>query len=153
MRCRGGPRGSDRSEAPERARGRSAGGAGRAAGAGARDREATRERGLRGAGGLGKRIGGKQRQDVGTGFEEGVLGAGDDGIGAAVAERGEPQIPIETGLIGGVDAGSFVWILGLKPKFVGQPILAVIGALEFDFVAAAGHYREEAVAVGDAKRL
>jgi len=73
------------------------------------------------------------------------------GLERPVAERGEPQIPIETGLIGGVDAGSFVWILGLKPKFVGQPILAVIGALEFDFVAAAGHYREEAVAVGDAK--
>jgi len=31
--------------------------------------------------------------------------------------------------------------------------LAIVGALEFDFVAATGHYSEEAVAIGDAKRL
>src|ERR1700732_2376261 len=82
--------------------------------------------------GLRKRIAGKQGQDVGAAFEEALLGAGDDGIGAPVAERGEPQVPIETGLIGGVDARSFVGILRLKAKFVRQPILAVIGALELD---------------------
>src|SRR6267142_6628116 len=68
-------------------------------------------------------------------------------------EGGEPQIPIEAGLIGSVDAGSFVGILRLEAKFVGDPILAIVGTLEFDFVAAAGHHGEEAVAIGYTKRL
>src|SRR6202035_610750 len=53
----------------------------------------------------------------------------------------------------GVDARRFVGILGLVAKWVGSPILAVIRALEFDFVAAASHYREKTIAVGNAKRL
>src|ERR1700674_4626621 len=62
-------------------------------------------------------------------------------------------MPIKTRLIRGIDTRSLVGILRLKPKLVGQPILAVIRALEFAFVAAARHYREQAVAVGNAKWL
>src|ERR1700722_12234430 len=70
-----------------------------------------------------------------------------------MAERGEPQIPIETGLIRCVDARSFSGILRLVAEWIRDPILAVVRALKFDFVAAAGHHGEEAVAIGHAKWL
>src|SRR4029077_13758324 len=102
---------------------------------------------------LWKRIAGEERQHVGGTCQEALFGARDDGIGAPVTERGEPQIPIETRLVGGVDARSLVGILRLEAKLVSHPGFAVIRALELNFIATAGHYREEAVAVGNAKRL
>src|SRR5579864_7412954 len=102
---------------------------------------------------LRKRIAGEERQHVRATCQESLFGARDDGIGAPMTERSEPQIPIETGLVGGVDARSLVGILRLEAKLVRRPGFAVIRALELNFIAAAGHYREEAVAVGNAKRL
>ena len=72
---------------------------------------------------------------------------------APVAQRREPEVPVEARLIGRVDARRFVERLRLVAKLIGGPVHAVVGALEFDLVAAARHHGEEAVLVGDAKWL
>src|SRR6266849_2987027 len=62
-------------------------------------------------------------------------------------------MPVEARLIGRVDARSLVGILRLVAEGVRKPSLAVVRTLKLDFVAAASHDGEEAVAVRDSKGL
>src|SRR6266851_3444282 len=82
-----------------------------------------------------------------------LFGARHDGIRTPRAEGSEPQIPVEARLVGRIDARSLVGILRLVAEGVCVPSLAIVRTLKFDFVAAAGHNGEEAVAVCDAERL
>src|SRR5260370_19943240 len=82
-----------------------------------------------------------------------LFGARHDGIRTPGAEGSEPQIPVEARLVGRIDARSLVRILRLVAEGVCKPSLAVVRTLKFDFVAAASHNGEEAVAVCDAERL
>lgn len=102
---------------------------------------------------IGKGIRGKQRKDIEIVCKKVALSAEDHGIVAPVAERCEPEIPIEARLVGSVNAGSFVEGLGLVGEGIGSPVDAVVRALKFDFVAAAGHDGEKAVTIGDAERI
>lgn len=56
-------------------------------------------------------------------------------------------------MIGRVDARRFVGVLRLETERISGPVLAIVRALEFDFVAAASHYGEESVTIGNAERL
>src|SRR5581483_10461027 len=70
-----------------------------------------------------------------------------------VAERSEPEVPVEPRLIRRVDAWTLVERLRLVAERVGGPVLTIVGALELDLVATAGHHGEEAILISDAKRF
>lgn len=100
---------------------------------------------------IGEGVTAEKVEDVGRIVQKAFFGAGDEHVFAPGAERGEPEVPVEAWLVRRVDARRFVEGLGLVTEEVGRPVLAVVRSLEFDFVAVAGHDREEAVAIGDAK--
>ena len=104
-------------------------------------------------GACGKGFAAKSARTSGVVREQAAFRTQDEWIIAPLAERREPQVPIEARLIGRVDARSFVQLLRLMPEGIGDPCFAVVGALEFDFVAAARHHGEKAIAIGDAKGI
>src|SRR5215471_12372354 len=69
------------------------------------------------------------------------------------SQRGEPQVPIGAGLIRSVDSGPLVQFLWLITKMIRFPVLAVVGALEFDLIPAACHHGKQPVAICNPKWL
>ena len=102
---------------------------------------------------VGEGVGAEEGENVGGVIEETIFGGSDEHVLAPVGERGEPEVPVEAGLVGRVDAWILVEELWLVTKEVRRPGLAVVGALELDFVAATGHDGEQAVGVGYAEGL
>src|SRR5438445_9006029 len=76
-----------------------------------------------------------------------------DRIFAPRPQRSEPQVPIKARLIWRIDSGWLIQFLWLVAKRIRNPSLSVCGALEFNFISSARHYREESVTIGDPERL
>ena len=100
-----------------------------------------------------KGLRGKERQNIGVVGQQAFFGSWNQGVLLPGTERSEPEIPLKAGLIGGVDAGSLIERLRLEAEGIGDPFLAVAGALKLNLVTAPGHHREQAILVGDTKRL
>src|ERR1700723_3371519 len=97
----------------------------------------------------GKRSTGEERQYILVLREQKTLRVGHDGILTPRPQRSEPQVPIKARLIWRVDSGWLIQFLRLVAKRIGDPILSVCRALEFNFISSARHHREESVTVGD----
>src|SRR6266511_3995140 len=68
------------------------------------------------------------------------------------AQHREPQVPLESRLIRREEARCLAHVLRLVAEWIGDPRLAIRGALELDFVSRARHDREKSVTVRDAER-
>src|SRR5260370_11663419 len=102
---------------------------------------------------LRKRIAGKECQYILVVREQKHFRVGHDRILAPRPQRSEPQVPIKARLIWRIDSGRLIQFLWLVVKRVRDPGLSVCGALEFNFISSARHYREQSLTIGDPERL
>ena len=102
---------------------------------------------------IAERIAAEQPDDVAVVLQQSLLGDWHKVVLLPVAERSEPEVPVEARLIRRINARRLVQGLRLVREQIRRPVLAVVGALELDLVAAARHHRKQAVLVGNAKRV
>src|SRR5229473_3962845 len=102
---------------------------------------------------LRKRITGKECEYILVVREQEHFRVGHNRILAPRPQRSEPQFPIKARLIWRIDSGWLIQLLWLVAKRICDPSLSVCGALEFNFISSARHYREESVTIGDPERF
>src|SRR6266404_4620973 len=90
-----------------------------------------------------ERIPRKKQQHVGITAQQTLFRTHDDGLLPPGAQRRKPQVPIEPRLIRSVNPWRFARILRLVAEEINQPVLSVVRALKFDFVAPACHHCEQ----------
>src|SRR5256885_86461 len=95
----------------------------------------------------------KKQQHLRIAPKQALLRAHHDRLLSPRTQRREPQIPIEPRLIRSVNARRLRGVLRFESKWVSEPVLSIVRALEVDFIAAARHHRKQPIAVRDAKRL